>query len=148
MDTDLLADLRAAFGPPSKLWFWTAVRDQLLADAEAAGIRWCARCGRDLHPDQRLDALFCSRSCRVMATHERLAAGIHAARWHRPPPALGDRRSRRFEDWPARLRQLKERHSLAFTLCHPGLHPDRAPEVCRRWGRPALGLEEDDAGGA
>ena len=52
--------------------------------AEELGLRWCIRCGRDLHFFMPVHALYCSAACRSCQTISRP--------WRNPSPSLSSSR--------------------------------------------------------
>ncbi len=103
-------------------WSWQC---WCLEEAEGRGLRWCIRCGKALSWEARLDALFCSASCRERARQMRRARGIRCDAFPRGPVKAGE-----MLDW----RELAKIRARSFRLCH-GQEISRAPAICPKWGK-------------
>lgn len=104
---------------------------------EARGLRICIRCGRQIGPDKRADAIYCRRSCKVLACQSRRRAGISVATDARRPRP-GDRRSRRCEGFEAWLADFERDREVRFSQSHieksgRALRIGRMPQVCPRY---------------
>lgn len=95
--------------------------------AEERGFRWCILCGRDLHEEAKITALYCSVSCRAYARRKRRARGVRPG-WLKHPKLINGQR--------LEMVQLSNSRAESFYLCH-GKAIEHAPEVCRHWGEEA-----------
>ncbi len=95
--------------------------------AEEHGLRWCLLCGRDLHEDAKITALYCSTSCRAYARRKRRRRGVVPG-WLRHPKLLAGNY--------LLTRELANTRAESFYLCH-GITIEHAPQVCPKWGEEA-----------
>ena len=91
--------------------------------AEERGLRWCIRCGRDLHFGMPIDAIYCSGSCRSTACRMRRARGCVPGDLKKARVLVGDALD---------VSALRSLRSEMFYRCH-GRFIEDAAEVCPRW---------------